>query len=296
MKHKSYSERKKLQSPKLIKESGDYVSAAKELESDFEKVQKVIKGSSITAFEVWLELGVKAGVIKEKDAQKLLDKQNESLNEAEEEGAEGGKEGSQEGGGDEVTPEAEEALSKEIEAALKTVLNELPKELKEITDGGELELNPAFDKEASQELNEALGALIAGGALALPAITQILGKTVKWAGGKIGSGDLKEWGGAIEHIGHDLHHKYEKILDKILSPITKNMSPDKRALTNKLIFYSIVTVLGGAGIAGAAKAAGAGQAGLAAVEGGLSSVKVSELIAAAKEVLPRVLGNMAQAA
>lgn len=322
MKIKSYSERKKLRIPQLIKESPDYVDTVKELESDFEKVKKVVKGSSITAFEVWLELGVKAGVIKEKDAQKLLDKQNESAGSDEVDGLidqfaalldkpkdkpeiernirpsmneAGGEEGG-EGGGDQISPEAEEALTKEIEAALKTVINDLPKELKTLADGGELELTGQFDKEAEQELNEALGALIAGGALALPALTQILGKTVKWAGGKLGSGDVKEWGEAIEHIGHDLHHKYEGILDKILSPVTKNMSPDKRALTNKLIFYSIVAVLGGAGIAGAAKAAGAGQAGLAAVEGGLSGVKASELVAAARQVIPRVLGNMVQAA
>lgn len=281
MKHKSYSERKKLRTPQLIKESSDYIEKMKELESDFNQVKNVIKNSSITAFEVWLELGVKAGVIKEKDARKLYDKQNESTNEA---------------GGDQVSQEAEAALADEIEQALKTVVNDLPKELKAIADGGQLELNDQFDAEASKELNEAVGALIAGGALALPALTQIIGKTVKWAGGKIGSGDLKEWGASIEHIGHDLHHKYEKVLDKVLSPLTKNMSPEKRAITNKVIFYSIVAVLGGAGIAGAAKAAGAGQAGLAAVEGGLSSVKASELIAAAKQVIPRVLGNVVEAA
>lgn len=195
-----------------------------------------------------------------------------------------------------ISDEEMNAFNKEIEKALKIVIQDIPADVKAIADGGEIELAPNIDKAADKELNEAIGALIAGGALALPAITQIFGKTVAWAGEKMGSKDIESFGKAAEKLGHDLHHKYEHVLDKMLSPFTKSLSDEKRKIVNKVVFYSIIAVLGGAGIAGAVKAAGAGQAGIAAVEGGLSGVKASELAQVAKDIIPRVLGKMVEAA
>ncbi len=145
-------------------------------------------------------------------------------------------------------------------------------------------------------MNEAIGALLAGGALALPAITQILGKSIAWAGGKLDNKSIESFGKATEQMGHDLHHKYEHVLDKVLSPFTKHMEPKKREIANKIIFYSLVTILGGAGIAAAAKAAGAGHVGLAAIESGISGVKASELASVARAIIPRVIGKLVEAA
>lgn len=379
----------------MIREADEFVSATKELESDFDKIKKLIKNSSITAFEVWLELGVKAGAIKEKDAEKLMkeigearqtnessesekeeiqkmvDKlwglrekyadeaatnevgwvddsidlveigylgkspestyQNElaeegtklSYEEAKSEletriknfldsmGIEAEATNEAEGDGGELSPEAAAAFEKELEAAMKIVLKDLPADLKDAAGSDkEIELAPGIDAVADKELkeaiaeclnaamqdeqqvDEAIGSILVGGALALPAITKIVGKAASWAGTKIGSGDLAEWGKAAQEFGDNLHHKYEGMLDKLLSPFTKNMPEQKRAVLNKVIFYAIIAAVGGAGIAGAAKAAGAGQATIAAIEGGLSGIKAQEIASAASQVIPRVLSGV----
>jgi len=260
----------------------DFTSVVKELENDFESLKKVIKGSSISAFEVWLELGVKAGAIGQEEAQKLM-ATHESIDEAADNAA------------TEIAPEEMDAFEKELEKALKSVLQEVPADLKKIADGGEIDLAPKLDAEAQKELNEAIGLLVGGG-LALPAITQILGKSIAWAGGKIGSGDMKQFGEKTQELGDKLHHKYEHVLDKILSPFTKNMDEKKRHVVNKVVFYSILAVVGGVGIGGAVHAAGSGAHALAAAEGGLSAIKAGEIAAGAAELLPAILSKIVQSA
>lgn len=201
-------------------------------------------------------------------------------------------------------------FEKEMQAALNQVMNDLPAELGQLaqTQGnkdGQLGDGTTTAPQATQptqptqgtqpiaesELKEAIGMLAAGGVLALPAIANLVGKAASFLGKKVGSGDLNQWGEKAKAFAEKMHHSYEHIIDKVLSPLTKNLDPAKRKVVNKLVFYSIVATFFGFGAGGALHAAGAGKAGLAA-EGGLSGVKASELVAAVRSVMPNVLSSL----
>ncbi len=203
-------------------------------------------------------------------------------------------------------------FEREVDAALNQIMQILPQELNKLatTQGdrdGQIELigqeqnantppqpqqtNP-IQEQIDGELNEAIGALIAGGALALPAIGNLVSKAVSFLGKKIDSQAVQHVGEKIGHIAEHLHHKYEGIIDKILSPLTKNLDPNTRQKINKGVFYALVATLGGAGFAGATSAVQGGNLGLAAVEGGLTGVKASELFAAARPIVLKILGHV----
>ena len=208
-------------------------------------------------------------------------------------------------------------FEKEMQAALSKVMSDLPSELNDLARNsgdrdGQLELTgdqqgqPATGTQPQQlvqpqqtaeevqnqaELNEAIGMLLAGGVLALPAITGLVGKAAKFLGKTIGSGDLNQWGEKTKKFAEKMHHSYEGVIDRVLSPLTKNLDPAKRKTINKIVFYAIIATFFGVGASGAVGAAGAGNAGLAAAEGGLSGVKAAELIAAVRSVLPSVLST-----
>lgn len=202
-------------------------------------------------------------------------------------------------------------FEKEMTAALGQIMQDLPNELADVAKSGgdrdgQLELtgdqqqaNPNAPQQPQQpapqqvqneaELNEAIGMLAAGGVLALPAIVGMVGKAAQFLGKSIGHGDLNQWGEKTKNFAEKMHHSYEGVIDKILSPLTKNLDPAKRKTINKIVFYAIIATFFGLGASGAVGAAGAGKAGLAAAEGGLSGIKASELVAAAKEIIPKVL-------
>jgi len=203
-------------------------------------------------------------------------------------------------------------FEKEMQAALGQIMQDLPNELSNLAKNagdrdGQLELTggqqPVQGQQATQptqtpqqvqnesELNEAIGMLLAGGVLALPSIIGMVGKAAKFLGKTIGQGDIARFGEKTKNFAEKMHHSYEGVIDKILSPLTKNLDPAKRKIINKVVFYAIVATFFGVGATGAVGAAGAGKAGLAAVEGGLSTVKASELVAAAKEIIPKVLSS-----
>jgi hypothetical protein len=180
-------------------------------------------------------------------------------------------------------------LEKEITLALNQTLNDLPNELNVIakTTGdrdGQLELN--------NEVKEAVGMLAAGAVLALPEISKMVGKASEFLGKKLDNQTIQNFGQKAKVFGDRMHHKYEGFIDKLTLPFTRNIDPEKRKIINKIVFYSIVATFFGIGATGAVSAATAGNTGLAAVEGGLSSVKASELAAAAKEIIPKVISSM----
>lgn len=210
-----------------------------------------------------------------------------------------------------IDPNEEAAFEQEMTAALNQVMNELPGELQQAakTQGnkdGQLDVagaQPAITQPTQQpvqpqqtqpiqeavELDEAIMTALGAG-LALPAISSLIGKAASFLGKKMGSGDLSQFGQKAKDFGDKMHHTYEHALDKALGfVLPKNIDPNKRKLINKLVFYSIIATFFGFGATGALHAGAAGQTGLAAAEGGLSSVKASELIAAVRQVLPRVL-------
>jgi hypothetical protein len=208
--------------------------------------------------------------------------------------------------------QADAAMEKEMVTALNQVMNDLPNELRQADTNrdGQLELagqpaqgqqpagqptaqtQPATQPLAEAELKEAIGMLAAGAVLAAPAITNLVGKAASFLGKKIGSGDLNQWGEKAKHFAEKMHHSYEGVIDKILSPLTQKLTPQQRKTANKLVFYAIVATFFGFGAGGALHAAGAGKAGIAAAEGGLSGIKASELVAAARQVIPKILSSL----
>lgn len=213
------------------------------------------------------------------------------------------------------------AFEKEMQTALAQVMNDLPAELSDVakTTGdkdGQIEMAADANQPAQQpqpaaqpvqpnqtqqpiaesELREALGMLAASTAIALPKITDMVGKAASALGRKVDSQKLQQFGGSIEQFAHKMHHTYQHVIDVALTPFTKNMTPEKKALVNKLVFNGIVAAFFITSLGGAAGAIGAGHAGLAAAEGGLSGVKASELLAAAKEILPQILKSTGQLA
>jgi hypothetical protein len=213
-----------------------------------------------------------------------------------------------------IDPNEAAAFEQEMQTAMNQVMTELPGALANAakTTGdrdGQLELagqqqttqqpvqpqqtQPATQPiQESRELDEALFSLVGGTALAVPAISKLIGAAASFLGKKIGSGDLSQFGQKAKDFGDKLHHTYEHLIDKALSPVTKNLDPNKRQIVNKLVFYGIIASFFGVGASGALHAGATGQAGLAAAEGGLSSIKASELVAAARQVLPRILAQV----
>lgn len=222
------------------------------------------------------------------------------------------------------TTEIDPVMEKEMIAALNQVMDDLPSELQQAdrNHDGQLEIagqqpvqtqvqqEPVQSQPAAQtptqpvqtqsavqplaeaELKEAIGMLAAGAVLAAPAITNLVGKAASYLGKSIGSGDLNQWGEKAKHFAEKMHHSYEGVIDKVLSPMTKNLNPQARKTANKLVFYAIVATFFGFGAGGALHAAGAGKSGLAAAEGSLSGVKASELVAAARQVIPKILSSL----
>ena len=207
-----------------------------------------------------------------------------------------------------IDPNEAAAFEQEMTAALNQVMNDLPAELQQAatTQGnkdGQLDVagqptttqptqqpvQPQQTQPIQESIDEALLSLVGGTALAAPAIAKIIGAASSYLGKKIGSGDLSQFGEKAKAFGEKMHHTYEHLIDKALSPLTKNLDPNKRKIVNKLVFYSIIATFFGVGAGGALHAGAAGQTGLAAAEGGLSSIKAGELVAAVRSVLPRVL-------
>ena len=210
-----------------------------------------------------------------------------------------------------IDPNEEAAFEQEMTAALNQVMNDLPSELQQTakTQGnkdGQLELTgaaPATTTQPTQQpvqpqptqqiqeaVDEALVSLVGGTALAAPAIAKLIGAASSYLGKKLGSGDLSQFGEKAKAYGEKMHHSYEHLIDKALNwVLPKTIDPNTRKNINKLVFFAIVATFFGFGAGGALHAGAAGQTGLAAAEGGLSSIKAGELIAAAREVLPKVL-------
>lgn len=180
-------------------------------------------------------------------------------------------------------------FEKEITLALNQAINDLPNELNIIakTTGdrdGQLELNTGVNEDATM--------LVAGAALALPEISKMVGKASEFLGKRLDNQTIQNFGQKAKIFGDRMHHKYEGLIDKILQPLTRNLNPEQRKTVNKIVFYTIIAAFFGIGATGTISAATAGNTGLAAVEGGLSSVKATELAAAAKEIVPKVLSSM----
>jgi hypothetical protein len=182
------------------------------------------------------------------------------------------------------------AFEKEVDLAFAEIVKSLPTLIKQVatTQGdhdGQLE-------PSQQQVTEALGAIAAGTTMALPAIGNLVGKGISFLGQKTDNQTIQAMGEKVSHVAEHLHHKYLSVLQGILSPYTGSLPPQMRDSINNTIFYAIVAALGAAGAVGASHAAHGGQLGLASVEGGLTSVKATELVNAAKSIIPKILAQV----
>jgi len=197
-------------------------------------------------------------------------------------------------------------FEKEVDSALSQIMKELPQQVQQIAktqgdkDGqlepiGQQNQQPAAQQQtpvAEQELSEAILPLVAGAGLALPAITNLVGKSLSFLGSKTDNQTIQSIGQKVSHVGEHLHHKYLDVLKGILSPYIGSLPPKTQEGVVNGIFYALVAALGAAGVAGATHAVHGGNIGLASVEGGLSTVKASELISAARSIIPKILSQV----
>ena len=214
------------------------------------------------------------------------------------------------------TQQADAAFEREVDTALNQLIQTLPQQLQQIAttqgdrDGklepvGQENQQPATQQPqqagqptqqtqpvAESELDEALAATIAGGALAAPAIASLVGKASSYLGKKMDNQTMQQFGEKVSHIAHDLHHKYLEAIKGAIAPYITTLLPKQQETVTNGVFYALVAALGAAGFFGATHAAHSGNVGLAAVEGGLTSVKASELFNAAKGIVPKILGNV----
>jgi hypothetical protein len=182
-------------------------------------------------------------------------------------------------------------IDREMNQAMDQLMRELPQSIdnyaKEVGDrDGELELQENTINEASPLL------LGASALLAAPKIAELLGKGLGKIGQSVDSQTLRTWGEKLSKLGHSWHDKYLGVIERIISPFTRNATPEqKRAIANGILMSLIIT-FGVTSFQGAATAAAQGKAATAAVETGLGGVKASEIVAAAKKIIPKVMGML----
>jgi hypothetical protein len=156
-------------------------------------------------------------------------------------------------------------------------------------------LNKDVIKEEKEKLNEAILPLIIGGFLSFPKLIQFLGKTIRLIkrlfGRKPSEDDIAS---KIEKEGKRLEGKYVKAIEKIIKftgfakkhwkdEKTGKVNAEKLEDTAEILFAVILVVAGTVAAGGALSAFKEGSTLFAAVEGGLTSVKATEIAA--------ILGN-----
>jgi len=159
--------------------------------------------------------------------------------------------------------------------------------------------NKDIIKEEKEQIDEAIGGLIAGGILSAPKLIALLGKLIKKIQGLFGK-EASEEGIAskIEKAGENLEKKYIQLLMKAikLTGIAKSVwkkedgSVDKEKLhdTAEVIFAVILTVAAAAAGGTAISALKDGAGIIAAIEGGLTGIKGSEILAIVQKIGPKL--------
>jgi len=159
--------------------------------------------------------------------------------------------------------------------------------------------NKNLIKEEREQIDEAIGGLIVGGILSAPKLIALLGKLIKKIQGLFGK-EASEEGIAtkIEKAGENLEKKYIKFLMKAIqmTGIAKQVwkkedgSVDKEKLhdTAEVIFAVILTVAAVAAGGTAISALKSGSGIMAAIEGGLTGIKSSEILAIVQKIGPKL--------
>jgi hypothetical protein len=155
--------------------------------------------------------------------------------------------------------------------------------------------NKNLIKEEKEQIDEAIGGLIAGGILSAPKLLALLGKLIKKISKVFGKDTSEEGVGAwIEKKGEQLEGTYIKLLMKVIqmTGLAKQVwkkedgSVDKEKLhdTAEVIFAVILTVAAAAAGGTAISALKSGSGIMAAIEGGLTGIKSAEILAIVQKV------------
>ena len=159
--------------------------------------------------------------------------------------------------------------------------------------------NKNLIKEEKEKIDEAIGGLIAGAILSAPKLIALLGKLIKKISKVFGKDTSEEGIGAwIEKGGENLEKKYITILMKViqLTGLAKSVwkkedgSIDKEKLhdTAEVLFAVILTIAAVAAGGTAISALKSGSGIMAAIEGGLTGIKSSEILGIVQKIAPKL--------
>jgi hypothetical protein len=159
--------------------------------------------------------------------------------------------------------------------------------------------NKNLIKEEKEQIDEAIGGLIVGGILSAPKLIALLGKLIKKISKVFGKDTSEEGVGAwIEKKGEQLEGTYIKGLMKAIkfTGLAKKIwkkedgSVDKEKLHDTAeVLFAVILVIAGAMAGGTAfDALRNGQGLMAAVEGGLTGIKGSEILAIVQKIAPKL--------
>ena len=159
--------------------------------------------------------------------------------------------------------------------------------------------NENLIKEEKEQLDESLAGLIVGGVLSAPKLIALLGKFIKKISKVFGKDTSEEGIGAwIEKKGEQLEGLYIKGLMKAIkfTGLAKSVwkkedgSIDKDKLhdTAEVLFAVILVIAAAAAGQTAFSALKDGSGIMAAIEGGLTGIKGSEILAIVKKIGPKL--------
>jgi hypothetical protein len=196
-------------------------------------------------------------------------------------------------------------------AELETKLDSIIQEYKNET----IEELPLTEEEKQQLNEENLPALIIGGILSAPKVISLLGKTIqkivtlfKKIKAKIMGKDMPEeesvnalskW---LESKSHTLHDKYIKFFKWVVKTfgIAKPMwtddagkiEEDKLKMTAEVLLFLSIATAAYFSVTGSIAAASSGHPIMAALEGGLSTIKGAELSQIIQKVGPKLIATL----
>lgn len=190
------------------------------------------------------------------------------------------------------SPEDNQANELAIEANMKQALDVILQQLPGMAQNyarsqgdkdGKLEIKPN-----QQAVNEIV-ATLAGAALALPAITNMMGKATHWLGKQLDHTALGKAGESVMKFATKWHHAYENSIYKFLRKMMPaNATDDQVKQASKVLFLAIIGTMGVAAGAGAMHMASQGKAGLAGFEAALGAIKGNELAGPVKNALVKI--------
>lgn len=99
-------------------------------------------------------------------------------------------------------------------------------------------------KQNAKELDEAAGLAIASTILAAPKAVELIGKFLKWAGGKLKAKKLENGGDKVIHLAHAAHNAFLWPLKKVLRKVyPKDKVSDEEVADHANTLFTGITVI-----------------------------------------------------